>query len=141
MDSWKFLDLKAPEMSPSSMPRAAPIIPNEKTANHSLQLKTPAGSPRSPSLKTLTGFLMTPPAMMSCCRRIVGVLGGEEDLLPRQTDGIDVWQLVCPYIRAVVPSSATHESDHKASPHGIPCLPRMERMRDQTGDGYACGGR
>lgn len=33
-----------PEIKPSSTPRAAPIIPKEKTANHSRQLRTSLGS-------------------------------------------------------------------------------------------------
>ena len=63
MVSWKSGELKAPEIRPSSTPRAAPSRPKETTANQRRQLKTPSGSPRSFRRKTLTGFL-TPPAIV-----------------------------------------------------------------------------
>src|SRR3569833_38075 len=62
MDFWKSLLLKAPEIKPSSTPRAAPSRPNDNTANHSFQLKTSWGSSSCFSLKMFTGFL-GPPAM------------------------------------------------------------------------------
>ena len=60
---WKSLELKAPEIKPSSTPRAAPIRPNEMTASHSLQLKTCLGSSRFFRRKMFTGFF-GPPAMV-----------------------------------------------------------------------------
>lgn len=58
MYRWKSLELNAPEIKPSSTPRAAPIRPNERTAKNSRQLKTSLGSGRFFRRKMLTGFLI-----------------------------------------------------------------------------------
>lgn len=63
MVALKSTELKAPEIRPSSMPRAAPSREKEMTENHRRQLKAPSGSSRSFNLKMLTGFL-TPPAIV-----------------------------------------------------------------------------
>jgi len=47
-------------MKPSSTPRAAPTIPNEKTANHMRQFKISRGSSPTLTLKMSTGFFPTP---------------------------------------------------------------------------------
>lgn len=56
-------------MRPSSMPRAAPIMPNEKTANHSFQFRTSLGSSPSLRRKMLTGFFPAPMlgTVGNCC--------------------------------------------------------------------------
>lgn len=59
---WKLLELKAREIRPSSMSRAAPIRPKESTTNHRRQLKTARDSPRFVKRKMLTGFFS--PAMV-----------------------------------------------------------------------------
>ena len=66
--AWKCFVLNVPEIKPSSMPRAAPIIPNEKVANHSLQLLTSFGSSPIESLKMLVGFLAPAPILIGLCR-------------------------------------------------------------------------
>lgn len=66
--AWKSFVLNVPEIKPSSIPRAAPIIPNEKVANHSLQLLTSFGSSPIESLKMLVGFLAPAPILIGLSR-------------------------------------------------------------------------